>query len=625
MKFLLAFFVVFTSVTTVYAQKTEPAIQRIDPTNWWVGMKNPNVQLMVYGNNAGMLNYTINYPGVKLAKTSKVENPNYAFLDLIIAPSTKPGTLKVVGKLGNQIITRLYQLKARTKEAKGTGVTSADLIYLLMPDRFANGDTTNDKFATMADPLADRKSPYLRHGGDFKGIINNLDYLQELGVTALWLTPVIENDELLKQEGPQRMQAGYHGYHFTDHYKVDPRFGGTEGYIQFAKAVHQRGMKLVQDAVYNHISDDHWFYKDLPAKDWLNNWPAYTGSSHKEQALYDEYSADADRKLLLGGWFTSFLPDLNQRNSFLAKYLIQHAIWSTEMFSLDAWRIDTYKYNDQAFMNDCNKALLTEYPSIHLFGESTASRPLGLSYFVKNNVGFPFKSNLPGTLDFPLNYAILDGLKQNFGWDDGVNRVYQTLAEDAVYADPMKMVTSLDNHDMDRYLSVIGNDFDKYKIGVTWLLTTRGIPSWYYGTEILMKNFRDPSDAEVRQDFPGGFAGDKDNKFTASGRNKKENEAFNYVKVLANYRKNTPALHSGKLMQYVPQNGTYVYFRYNAAKTIMIATNTTDKELSLNTARYTERLKGFIGARDVINNKRLSDLSAIAIPAKTVLVLELMK
>jgi glycosidase len=421
------------------------------------------------------------------------------------------------------------------------------------------------------------------------------------------------------------MQAGYHGYHFTDHYKIDKRFGGNEGYIKFSKELHQRGFKLVQDAVYNHISDDHWFYKDLPSNDWINNWPHYTGSSHKDQALYDPHSAAIDRRLLSDGWFTSFLPDLNQRNPFLANYLIQHAIWSTETFGVDAWRIDTYKYNDLAFMNRCNKALIMEYPHIHLFGESTASDPLELSYFVKSNVNFPFKTNLPGTLDFPLNSAIDDALKQKFGWDEGVSRLYETLAQDVVYADPMKLVTSLDNHDMDRFLSVIGEDFAKYKIGVTWLLTTRGIPSWYYGTEILMKNIKNPTDAEVRLDFPGGFAGDKENKFNAAGRTAKENEGFDYVKKLANYRKITPALHSGRLMQYVPQEGAYVYFRYDANKTILIATNTNAHDITLETSRFVERLTGFSKARNIVSDEALSSISSINIAGNSVVVLELMK
>ena len=624
MKNLFALLVCFVTYTHIYAQNI-PGIQRIDPTNWWVGMKNPNVQLLVYGPNAGTFNYSINYPGVKLVKTNKVENPNYAFLDLTIAATAKPGFFKVTGKASGQTITRSYELKARTKEPKGNGLTSADFIYLLMPDRFANGDTSNDKFDDMADALADANNPVLRHGGDLKGITDHLDYLQELGVTAVWPTPVIENDEQLKKEAPDRMQAGYHGYHFTDHYQVDRRFGGNKAYAAFSKELHNHGMKLVQDAVYNHVSDDHWMYKDQPTIDWFNNWPQFTASSHKEQPLADPHSAEIDRKLLLDGWFTSFLPDLNQRNPYLANYLIQHAIWSTETYNLDAWRIDTYKYNDQAFMNRCNKALLTEYPHIYLFGESTASSPYALSYFVKNNVSYPLKSNLPGTIDFPLNGAIVDALKQNFGWDEGVSKLYQTLAQDGVYADPTKLVTQIDNHDMDRFLSVIGEDFDKYKMGITWLLTTRGIPSWYYGTEILMKNTRNPSDAEVRKNFPGGFAGDKDNKFTAEGRNKKENEAFNYVKKLANYRKNTPALHSGKLMQYVPQDGLYVYFRYDNNKTVMVATNTLDKEMSVGTARFSERMKGFNTARNIQTGETLNSLSVLKIPAKTAWVLELTK
>lgn len=623
MKKLLAICISLLSVLTILAQPV--SIKRIDPTNWWVGMKYNQVQLLVYGPKAGTLNYTINYPGVKLVKVSKVGNPNYAFLDLTIAATAKPGTLMVNGTGGGQSIKRPYQLLSRNKNFKPAGVNSSDFIYLLMPDRFSNGDPSNDKFDGMADTQADANNPILRHGGDFKGIINHLDYLKELGVTAVWSTPVITNDESLKQEAPDRMQAGYHGYHFTDHYEVDPRFGGNQGYIDFSKALHQRGIKLVQDAVYNHVSDDHWMYKDQPTKDWFNNWPEYTNTSHKEQSLADPHGAASDRSLLLDGWFTKFLPDLNQRNPFLAKYLIQHALWSTEMFSLDAWRIDTYKYNDPAFMNRCNQALMTEYPNIHLFGETVAATPYALSYFVKNNVGYPFKSNMPGTCDFPLNYAINDALNQKFGWDDGVSKLYNVLAQDELYVDPMRMVTQLDNHDMDRFVSVIGEDLRKYKMGVTWLLTTRGIPSLYYGTEIFMKNTRNPSDAEVRRNFPGGFVGDTENKFTAQGRTAKENEVFDFVKKLAGYRKNSPALHSGKLMQYLPQDGVYVYFRYNNDRTVMIATNTNNDDKTINTNRFAERMKGYKGGVNVITGETMSGIATVSIPARTALVVELLK
>ncbi|WP_128543570.1 glycoside hydrolase family 13 protein [Larkinella soli] len=602
---------------------SQSAIRRIDPTNWWVGMKNPNLQLMVYGPGAGAMTYQVNYPGVRLVRTTKAEHPDFAFLDLTIGPNTQAGQVQIVGKNGSQTVTRAYELKARRSGPKARGVSSADFIYLIMPDRFANGDPSNDAVAGMLDSKVDRSIQHLRHGGDLQGILNHADYLQEMGVTAVWMTPVIANDESLKQEAPDRMQAGYHGYHFTDHYEIDRRFGGNDGYRKFSEELHRRGMKLVQDAVYNHVSDDHWLFRNAPFKDWFNQWPAYTGSSHKDQALYDPYASEADRKQLLDGWFTPFLPDLNQRNPFLATYLIQHAVWSTEMFDLDAWRVDTYKYNDLNFLNACNQALMNEYPNLHIFGESWVGTPVAQAFFVKNTVGFPYKSNQPGGLDFVLYSATNDALKEDFGWDTGVNRFYQALTADALYAEPNKLVTFLENHDTDRYFSVIGEDLSKYKMGATWLLTTRGIPSWYYGTEVLMKNFKNPSDAEVRRDFPGGFPGDQENKFTAAGRNPQEAEAFNLVKKLANYRKVTPALHSGKLMQYVPQNGTYVYFRYDNNKTIMVATNTNRQETTLETARFAERMKGFTGARNILTDETVTSLGTLKLPARTAVVLEL--
>lgn len=600
------------------------AIQRVNPTNWWVGMKNPNLQLLVYGPSAGTLTYTLSYPGVKLLKTHTVENPNYAFLDLTIAPTAKAGTLRIVGKRGNQTLTQPFELKARDKAPKGQGVTAADFIYLAMPDRFANGDERNDKFADLADPNADRANPFYRHGGDLVGAAQHLDYFRELGVTALWFTPVLENNQPLTNEGGA-MRSAYHGYGFTDHYEIDRRLGGNDAYKTFVKQAHAAGLKVVQDAVYNHVGINHWFVRDLPMKSWLHQWPTYTNTSYKYQPITDPHAAEIDRRVTLDGWFVPQLPDLNQSNPFVANFLIQNALWVVEEFGVDAWRVDTYMYNDQPFMNRCNAALLDQYPSIHIFGESFVNNVVDQAYYTRNKIDFPFKSNQPGGLDFVLYTAMLDGLRQKFSWDDGVNRPYQALAQDAVYVDPNKLVTFLDNHDTDRFLSVVGDDYDKYKMGLTWLLTLRGIPCLYYGTEILMKNFRDPSDAEVRRDFPGGFPGDKQNKFTAGGRTDRENDAFNFVKKLANYRRATPALHTGRLMQYVPQNGTYVYFRYDANKTVMVATNSSDREISLDTVRFAERMNGFSSARNVLTDEKLTDLKLIKLPAKTALVLELMK
>ncbi len=620
LRFLLTLSCLVTLTGSLSAQT--PQTPRINPTHWWVGMKNPNLQLMIYGPQAGTLLYTIDHPGVKLVRTITVENAGYAFLDLTIAPTAKPGTLRIVGKRGNERVTYDFPLKARDNTPKGQGVTDADFIYLAMPDRFANGDPANDKFADMADPNADRANPVYRHGGDLAGAAQHLDYLKDLGVTAVWFTPVLENNQPLTDEGGT-MRSAYHGYGFTDHYAIDRRLGGNSAYKDFVKKAHANGLKVVQDAVYNHVGINHWFLKDMPMKSWLHQWPTYTNTSYKYQPITDPHGAESDRRVTLDGWFVPFLPDLNQSNPLVANFLIQHAIWTVEEFGVDAWRIDTYMYNDMPFMNRCNAALLEQYPNIHIFGESWVNNVVDQAYYTRNKIDFPFKSNQPGGLDFVLYSAMLDGLKQTFGWDDGVNKPYQALAQDAVYVDPSKLVTFLDNHDTDRFLSVIGEDFDKYKIGMTWLLTTRGIPSMYYGTEILMKNFKNPSDAEVRRDFPGGFPGDAANKFTAAGRTDKENEAFNYVRKLATYRKATPALHSGKLTQYLPQNGVYVYFRYDKDKTVMIATNSNDAETPLETARFAERMAGFSAARNILTDAKLTDLKTLKLPAKTAVVLEL--
>ena len=616
--FLLALWVSSVAMPVI-AQN--PDIQHLHPTNWWIGMKNPNVQLLVHGKNISTAKVSLAYPGVQIKKAQKLENPNYLLIDLVIAKTTKPGVVKLVFSNGKFKNTQQFPLAAR--KHKPNNITTADFIYLLMPDRFANGDESNDKFSDMLDTQADKNVPYLRHGGDFQGIISHLDYLQEFGVTTLWNTPVIENNTGLKKELHGNMQAAYHGYHFSDHYKIDRRFGGNEGYKKLSAALHQRGMKLVQDAVYNHVSEDHWMFLDPPTKDWFNMWPTYTATSHKEQVMLDPNGTEADRRLLIDGWFMPFLPDVNARNPHFATYMIQHALWSTEEFGVDGWRIDTYKYNDMEFMNRCNKALLDEYPDMLIFGETFVTNPAFMNYFVQNNVNYPFQCNLPGSCDFPSYSAIGDALTQPWSWDGGVNRLYSTLAQDYFYKNPSKMVTFLDNHDTDRFLSVIGEDFAKYKMGITWLLTTRGIPHLYYGTEVLMKNTKNPTDAEVRQDFVGGWKGDKQSKFTAAGRSAKENEAFDLVKKLANYRKNTPSLYNGKFTQYLPQNGVYVYFRHDAAKTIMVVMNSNSAETMLETARLAERTKGFTGATNVLTEEKINSLGSLKIPAMTTLVLEL--
>lgn len=608
---------------------------RIEPLNWWVGMKDPRLQLIIHGKNIAGAGVNINYPGVKVERVSKTENPNYLFVDLTISPDCRAGTLSVQlyqdievrkgkRKPATERIAKTYpyELKARTDFVKAQGVDASDFIYLLMPDRFSNGDPTNDKYPNLADTQADRANPFLRHGGDLQGVINHLDYFKELGVTALWLTPVLENDQPLTNEGGT-LRSAYHGYGFTDQYQVDKRFGGNAMYKKFVEAAHASGLKVVQDAVYNHVGINHWLVKDLPAKDWLHQWPTYTNTSYKDQPLPDPYASKIDREVTSNGWFVPFLPDLNQDNPYVANYLLQHAMWTVEYFGIDAWRVDTYIYNNLDFMNRLNTALLEEYPKLHIFGESWVNSVPNQAYFQRNTIKVPFKSNLPGGCDFQLQFAINDALNQKQGWNDGVQRIYQVLGQDYLYEDPTRNVVFLDNHDMDRYYSVIGEDIRKYSMGLTWLLTTRGIPQLYYGTEILMKNFKNPSDAEVRRDFPGGFAGDKENKFLASGRTQAENAAFNFVKKLANYRKNTPALHSGMLMQYTPVDGVYVYFRYNDQKTVMVVMNTNEQEYSLKTSRFAERIGQATQARDVLTDQMQNITEAIPLNARTTYVLEL--
>lgn len=612
------------------------AIDHIAPLNWWVGMKDPRLQVIVHGKNVAAANVSIDSPGLTLDKVNKVESPNYLILDLIISPECRAGIVNIVLsgeteiKKGRRITRKTftqsipYELRARTDLVKAQGVDTADLIYLLLPDRFANGDPANDKFADMADTQADRSNPFLRHGGDLQGVIDHLDYFKELGVTALWLNPVIENDQPLTDEGGS-MRSAYHGYGFTDHYQVDRRLGGNDAYKKLVEAAHANGLKIVQDAVYNHAGANHWILRDMPDSSWLHQWPTYTNTSYKEQPIPDPYGSALDRKVTSDGWFVPFLPDWNQENPYVANYLLQHALWTVEYFGIDAWRVDTYMYNDLAYMNRVNAALLAEYPNLHIFGENWTKSVPNQAYFQQNNIDVPFKSNLPGACDFQTYYAINDALNQKFSWDDGVNRLHQTLGLDYLYQDPMKNVVFLDNHDTDRFLSVVGEKMDNYRMGLIWLLTTRGIPQLYYGTEILMKNFKNPSDAEVRKDFPGGFAGDTENKFLAEGRTDGENEAFDFVKKLANYRKATPALHSGKLMQFVPENGVYVYFRYDDEKTIMVIMNSNEKPFSLETGRFQERLGTFARAKDVLTGTSHVLNQPLKLTARTAYVLELGK
>jgi glycosidase len=598
------------------------AQMKIYPTHWWVGMKDPSVQLMVHQKDIGQSTITMApYSGVKMVKAYVPENKNYVFIDLTVAPGTKPGKLKFTARQGNSSSSFSFELRQRDPSNGKTrvkGVTSSDLVYLIMPDRFSNGDTSNDVVSTMRETMHDRNNPFSRHGGDLKGVENKLDYLKDLGITAVWLTPIVENDMPLMNEWGNNV-AGYHGYWFTDHYTVDPRFGGDAAYKSMINTAHAKGLKVIQDAVYNHVGSHHWSVLDKPMNDWLNNWPSYQGSNHKEEVFFDPYVSKVDKDIMVGGWFVPHLPDLNLRNPWLAKYLIQNAIWTTEEFGIDGWRVDTYKYCDEQFMNNVNAALEREFPSITIFGESWCNTPLGSAYFVKNNLDVPFKHNLQGVTDFPVAYGMKDAALQ----PNGTTRIYELLSQDALYKDPMRNCIFLENHDMDRILSVLGDDVDKLKIANGLLLTLRGIPQVYYGTEVLMKNFKQPNDAQVRKDFPGGWEGDRENKFVAAGRTEKENDFFNYFRMLARYRQTSPAIGKGKLLQYQPQDNVYVYFRYNDQQRIMCVVNSDDKAKELNMARFSQGLSGRKAGKDVVSGKQVDVSGTLSVPAKTFMLIEL--
>ena len=618
------FWVILSSLFLVPCSLFAQQNVEVFPSNWWVGMKWNKVQLIVYTPDitGDIPNRKVicNYPGIKIKNVHSVENKKYLFVDIEILPTAKPGrALFRISTIDTSEGEFYFELKPR-RAGKGTsyaqGVTSKDFIYLLMPDRFSNGDTTNDRIAGMKDQSLNREDIFARHGGDLQGVINHLDYLKDIGVTSVWMTPVLENDM------PNRTE---HGYAFTNHYKIEPRLGGERMYKRLSDELHRRGMKLIQDAVYNHVGLYHFTVQDPPMKDWLHQWPTFTQTTYKDQTIFDPHAAPSDRKLMTDGWFTQQMPDMNESNPYVANYLIQHAIWCVEEFGVDGWRIDTYAYNDLPFMNRCNKALLDEYPKLTMFGETWVHGVPNQSYFCENNYNISFKSNLQATTDFQcLFYGIQPAINDKFGWTEGVNKLYTTAAQDFVYKDPMHEVIFLDNHDLPRFYSVAGEDTAKYKMGLAWLSTFRGIPELYYGDEILMTGFTNP-DGNVRLDFKGGWPGDPVNKFTKEGRTGKEENIFEYIKRFANFRKNSSAITSGKMMQYVPVDGVYVYFRYDDKQTVMCVMNTNDHSSTVDLSRFNERMNGFTKAFDVATGVSFDFGSTLSVGGKYLLVMELRK
>lgn len=591
---LLAIALFFLQSFSLLANNGE--IARIDPAFWWTGMSNPNLELLVYNPGIGNSTVTCNYKGVKVTKVEKADNPDYLYVYLEITSQAKPGQCPLVFATGRNAITYNYELKQR--KANPLGINTADVMYLIMPDRFANGDISND-IAPMNEVVLDRKEMFKRHGGDLQGIIDHLEYLSDLGVNSLWLTPVFENNQ---------PEWSYHGYAFTDHYKVDARLGGMDAYLKFTKACHTQKMKVVKDIVFNHVGNEHYLFKNKPSEDFFNRWDVFTKTNYRDGTLFDPYASDYDKSRMMNGWFDKHMPDWNQRNTHVANYLIQNAIWWVEYTGVDAYRIDTYAYCDQEFMSRMVTALLKEYPTLGIFAETWVHGTTNQAFFAKNhNTGYPVHSTLPGVTDFQVAFGIHEALNNEQGWTEGIARLYHVLTRDVVYQDPYKNVTFLDNHDLSRIYSIVGENFDKYKQAIAMLMTLRGMPCLYYGTEILMKNYSDP-DGKVREDFPGGWADDKESKFRVTERTEKERAAYNYVRALANYRHKTTAMQNGKMKQFVPEKGVFVYFRYDAQKTVMVVINASKEAHDLDLNRFVECTKNFTSGTEVTGGAELTDL-----------------
>ena len=558
--------------------------------------------------------------GVKIITVEKGDSPNYLFVTIEIGQNAPVQKVEFVFSKGKTTFTYEFPIRARNGGVKAQGVSPRDVVYLIFPDRFANGDPSNDNMPGMLQGL-ERDKEEGRHGGDLKGIQDHLDYIQDLGIGAIWLNPELENDQL---------EASYHGYAVTDHYRIDRRFGTNVDFKTFVSECHRRGIKVIRDVVLNHIGDNHWWMKDLPTNDWINQWPVYTNTTFRAPTMVDPYASEYDKKHFSDGWFDKRMPDLNQRNPHVSNYLIQQAIWWVEYAGIDDFRIDTYTYSDQAFCSNWCKALREEYPNLAMFGEIWENAVPIQGYFADDQPMSrgKFDSNLPGVVDFQLCFAIQDALTKETGWTEGASRIYYVLAQDYFYKDPYKNLVMLDNHDMTRFFTHVGQNLDKYKTGLAFLLTIRGTPQIYYATEILSTGGGSPTWGSFRKDFPGGWVGDESNKFTKAGRTAEEEEAFNFARTLIRYRNATPALQTGKLMQFAtydrePEKGLYVYFRYDDAKTVMVVLNFSNENKILETTRFAERMQGFTKAKNVMTGQILTNLANLEIGKNLPLVLEL--
>ena len=615
-KTLLLAFLLTLGSTFSYAQKTD--VKRVDPPSWWTSMHDHNLQLLVYGPHISETSPVINYPGVQLEQTIHVTSPDYLFLDLVISAATQPGTFTIHFKKGKkEVAGYAYTLNKRIKNPKlHQGFDNSDVIYLLMPDRFANGDTTNDNMPGMLEK-ANVKNPNGRHGGDIKGIEEHLGYLKNLGVTTIWSTPLMEDN---------LPTYSYHGYAQTDYYKVDPRFGTNRDYRNLVQEAHKKGLKVIQDMVFNHCGTNYFWKGDLPTPDWYNQWPKFTRSNYHGGVVSDPHASQYDYHHMVAGWFDTSMADLNQDNPLVANYLIQNSIWWIEYAGLNGIRQDTYPYSYKDFMAKWMQRILLEYPHFNVVGETWFSYPATVAYWLENNRNKDgYHSHLTNVFDFPLMMAINKAFNEKPGWDTGLARLYEVISQDFVYSDPMKLGIFAGNHDSNRIFSTLHENLKKWKMVMAFLMTTRGIPEIYYGTEILMTGEKSKGDGNLRKDFPGGWPGDKLNAFTPQGRTAEQNDAFNFLRTLLNWRKSNKAVQYGKLTHYIVENGVYVYFRSYKGQKVMVLLNNNDKSVTVNLTRFAEDLKEFTKGKTVMTGKVLSQLNSLTLAAKSPMIVELEK
>ena len=613
MKSLLLILFLFCS------QMINAQLDKMEPPFWWADMKLEKLQILFYGQNIAQYEVAAS-EGIKIIEVKKTENPNYLFVT-INSKDLQPGEYQFHFKSeGKTAFSQPYTINKRKKDsALRKGFDSSDLIYLLMPDRFANGDPANDTHKEMKEEY-NRTNPGGRHGGDIIGIIDHLDYLEDLGATAVWSTPLCEDND---------KAYSYHTYAQSDVYRIDPRYGTNEDYAQLASELHKRDMKLIMDYVTNHWGSEHWLIKDLPTYDWIHQFPGYENTNYRMTTQYDPNTSQIDKKYNEDGWFVRSMPDLNQSHPLVLQYLIQNAIWWIEFADLDGLRVDTYSYNEKEGIAKWTEAIMDEYPNFNIVGEVWLHDSAQIAYWQKDSpIGAiqDYNSHLPTVMDFTLHDAIgMMFFEEKSGWNQGVIKAYENFVNDFLYPDINNILVFTENHDTQRINTLFKGDIKKYKLATTLIATTRGIPQIYYGSEIGMQGDKAKGDGDIRRDFPGGWAGDSNNAFVKQSRTKEQEAYHSFSKKLFNWRKNTPVIHTGRLLHYIPENNVYVYFRIDDNQRIMVVLNNNPKSQSFDLDRFTEGLDDAKTGKEVFSGENIDLSKSLTVPGKIPMIIELNK